>query len=212
MKYNDSKIHAFITLLNPESISKQRKNVLGEVIAYIQSKVDAQKAIRLCFICTHNSRRSHLAQIWAQTMAYHFRLASVSCYSAGTEATAIYPEIINRLQQTGFSIDILSEGENPVYIIKFHRDEPALIGYSKTLENALNPQSNFCALMTCDTADQACPTIWGAEQRVALSYEDPKLYDQTPQEAEMYEKRNREIATEMYYIFSQIHHNKEERE
>ncbi|MFY7939046.1 MAG: protein-tyrosine-phosphatase, partial [Flavobacterium sp.] len=51
------------------AVSEERKEMLDVLVEYIQSKVDLNKEIRLNFICTHNSRRSHLSQIWAQTMA-----------------------------------------------------------------------------------------------------------------------------------------------
>jgi arsenate reductase len=53
------------------SVSDERKALLQPLVDYIQNKVNLQEQIRLNFICTHNSRRSHLSQIWAQTMAFH---------------------------------------------------------------------------------------------------------------------------------------------
>ena len=88
-----------------ESISKievsaERKAILQSLVDYIQNKVNLNEEIRLNFICTHNSRRSHLSQIWAQTLAFQFGIKNVFCYSGGTEATTMFPsfDICNAAQ------------------------------------------------------------------------------------------------------------------
>ena len=115
------------------SISRQRKEILQLLIDYMQSKVDANEEIRLNFICTHNSRRSHLSQIWAQTMAFHFNIKNVFCYSGGTEATAMFPKVADTLTNQGFQIEKLSNENNPVYAVKFSQNQHPIICFSKTL-------------------------------------------------------------------------------
>jgi len=58
--------------------------------------------------------------------------------------------------------------------------------------------------MTCSQADEACPMITGADQRIALTYEDPKVSDGTDQQEKIYKERSEQIATEMKYVFSKI--------
>jgi arsenate reductase len=58
--------------------------------------------------------------------------------------------------------------------------------------------------MTCDHADENCPLIPSSEKRISLQYEDPKRFDATPQEAEKYDERSLQIASEMFYIFKNI--------
>ncbi len=58
--------------------------------------------------------------------------------------------------------------------------------------------------MTCNSANEACPFVFGAEQRIPITFEDPKEFDNTPQQAEKYAERSLQIATEMFYVFSQI--------
>lgn len=185
-------------------ISEERKKILQPLIDLIQEKVNKNKPIRLNFICTHNSRRSHLSQIWAQTMAYHFNINNVFCYSGGTEATAMFPMIVKTLQNSGFKIEKLSEGKNPIYSVKYSKNEPAIICFSKTTDHNFNPTSNFTAVMTCSQADKGCPFISGAEKRIPITYNDPKEFDNTPQQAEKYHERSEQIANEMFYIFSKI--------
>jgi len=199
-----SVLNDFISKLDVESISNERKETLKPLVEYIQEKVDKKDSIRLNLICTHNSRRSHLSQIWAQTMAHHFGINNVSCYSGGTEATALFPMVASTLANTGFEVNTLSEGKNPVYSIKFSENEQPVICFSKRMDDDFNPKSEFVAIMTCSQADEGCPFVPGAEKRIPITYDDPKAFDNTPQQAEKYSERSEQIATEMFYVFSQI--------
>lgn len=193
-----------INSFNFKKISHDRKDILQPLIDYIQHKVDNKLETRLNLICTHNSRRSHLSQVWAQTAAAYYDIKNVSCYSGGTEATALFPMAAETLKDSGFKIKTLSEGSNPVYSIKFSPNELPVIGFSKTYDDDFNPESEFVAIMTCSQADRGCPFIAGAEKRIPITFEDPKISDGTPQQKETYLERSMQIGTEMFYIFSQI--------
>ena len=186
------------------SVSEKRKEVLQPLVNYIQDKVDTNEEIRLNFICTHNSRRSHLSQIWAQTMAFQFGIRNVFCYSGGTEATAMFRKVGETLVNQGFEIQQLSENENPVYAVKFSENEQPIMGFSKTYFDAFNPKSKFSAIMTCNNADEGCPMVFGAEARFPIKYDDPKAFDGTEIMNEKYTERSLEIASEMFYVFNQI--------
>ena len=197
-------IEQIVRTFNLESISAERKITLQPLIDFIQAKASNQQEIRLNLICTHNSRRSHLSQVWAQTAAAYYDIKNVFCYSGGTEATALFPMVAQTLVKSGFKIKTISEGKNPVYSIKYAANEHPVIGFSKTYDDDFNPQSAFAAIMTCSQADGGCPFIPGAEKRIPITFEDPKAFDNTPQQAEKYEERSVQIATEMFYVFSQI--------
>lgn len=198
------KIKLTIEQISQMKVSEERKEVLKPLIEFIQSKKDKNEIINLNFICTHNSRRSHLSQIWAQTMAEYFGIKNVFCYSGGTEATAMFPKVAEILQNQGFEIQKLSETENPVYAVKYSENAHSVIGFSKKYDDGFNPESGFAAIMTCSNADQGCPFIAGAEKRIPVKFEDPKSSDGTPEMDETYAKRSLEIASEMYYVFSKI--------
>jgi len=198
------KIIEVINSLDVARISEERKELLKELIEYIQEKAINNDEIRLNFICTHNSRRSHLSQVWAQTMAHYFQINNVFCYSGGTEATALFPMVVTTLQEKGFQIQSLAEGKNPIYSIKFSKKEPPIIGFSKVYDHPFNPTSSFAAIITCSQADTGCPFIAGTEKRIPITYEDPKVSDNTFKQTEVYSNRSLQIATEMYYVFSQI--------
>ena len=193
-----------IASFSSQSISDERKEVLLPLVNYIQEKINADEAIRLNFICTHNSRRSHLSQIWAQTMAYHVGLKNVSCYSGGTEATAIFIKVLETLTTQGFKVLKLSENDNPVVAVKFAANENPILCFSKTYDHPFNPSSQFGAVMTCNNADEGCPIVIGAEARFPIKYDDPKAYDGTSLQTEKYAERSLDIAMEMWWVFSQI--------
>ncbi len=197
-------IETLIKNLKPETISNERKTKLQPLTDFIQSKVAHRQEIRINFICTHNSRRSHLSQVWAQTLAYYFNIKNVFCYSGGTESTALFPMVAKTLQNSGFKVKAISKGDNPVYSIKYAENKHPVIGFSKKLDDDFNPKSRFVAIMTCSQADGGCPFIAGAEKRLPITFEDPKAFDGTPQKAEKYNEISMQIVTELFYAFSQI--------
>ncbi len=197
----------YISQLNSVDLNQERKAILQPLVAFLQKSIATKASIRLNFICTHNSRRSHLSQIWAQTMAYYFGIDKVSCYSSGTEATAVYPKIIETLQAVGFEISTIQAATNSVYAIKFDANEAPIIGFSKTIDAPFNPQSEFAAIMTCTQADLGCPFVAGASARISLPFEDPKAFDNSPDVLVHYEARSCQIATELFYVFSQLKNN-----
>ncbi|MFL1011355.1 low molecular weight phosphatase family protein [Flavisericum labens] len=199
-----AEIEQTIKSLNPETISDDRKKTLKPLIDFVQTKVSNGQDIRLNFICTHNSRRSHLSQVWAQTMAFYFNIKQVFCYSGGTEATALFPMAAKTLKHSGFLVKTISEGDNPVYSIKHSNNAHPVIGFSKTFDDEFNPKLGFAAIMTCNSANESCPIVPGAENRIPITFEDPKAFDSTPQQAEKYKERSLQIATELFYVFSKI--------
>ncbi len=198
------KIKKTILSLKETNISEDRKETLQQLTGFIQSKIDSNQAVNLNFICTHNSRRSHLSQVWAQAMAAFYNIPNVFSYSGGTEATALFPVAAKTLETNGFVIETIADSINPIYVIKLGLNNAPIIGFSKTFDNSFNPQSNFAAILTCSSADKGCPFIAGAEKRIPLTFEDPKAFDNTPQQQEKYLERSLQIATELKYVFSKL--------
>lgn len=185
------------------SVSEERKEILKPLIYYIQEKINLKEEIRLNFICTHNSRRSHLSQIWAQTMAFHFGIKNIYCYSGGTEATAMFPKVAETLTNQGFYIQKLSEANNPVYAVHYDENEHPVICFSKAYFDDFNPKNSFGAILTCNNADEGCPMVIGADARFPIKYDDPKAFDGTDLMNEKYAERSLEIASELFYVFSE---------
>ncbi|MBS7332314.1 MAG: protein-tyrosine-phosphatase [Weeksellaceae bacterium] len=191
-------------VLNFNLIDDQRKAILQPLVVFIQEKINRKEVINLNFICTHNSRRSHLAQIWSQFAAAYYNIPNINCYSGGTQETALFPKIVETLENQGFQILKVADSKNPIYAIKYDENSSPIIGFSKKYNDAFNPISNFAAILTCSQADEGCPFISGAEKRIPITYEDPKISDDTTEQTEVYKQRSFQIATEMMYIFSQI--------
>jgi protein-tyrosine phosphatase/arsenate reductase len=187
-----------------DEISSQRKEKLEELTAYIQSEIGQGKPISMTFICTHNSRRSHISQIWAQTAAAYYGIPNFYAYSGGTESTAFNPRAVAAIKRAGYKVVKTTEGENPIYHVSYSDDRPPMTNFSKVYNYAPNPTKDFCAVMTCSNAAKACPVVRGASARVAIPFDDPKAFDGTDLEAAKYDERCRQICREMLYVFSQV--------
>ena len=186
------------------NITPERKIILQPLIDFIQEKLSHQHKKSLNLIFTSNIQKTHYSQFGPQTAAAYFNIENVFCYSGGTEATALFPMVAKTIEQNGFQIKRLSTESNSVYAIKYSDNEHPIIGFSKTFDDDFNPKSGFAAILTCSQADGDCPFIAGAEKRIPIPFEDPKVFDNTAQQTEKYLERSIEIATELFYVFSQI--------
>lgn len=193
-----------IEQLQLQNISEERRTVLQPLIDFIQQKTADNREININFICTHNSRRSHLSQVWAQVASAYFNIPNVHCYSGGTEETALFPTVKETLTNQGFRIYKIADIHNPVYAIKYGDNTLPVIGFSKKYDSPFNPVSAFAAIMTCSQADGGCAFITGAEKRIPITFEDPKISDNTPEQSKVYAERSFQIAGEMLYVFSKI--------
>ncbi len=196
--YIDESVKAF------ENIPGERKEHLHKAAAYVQARAADGRESQLTFICTHNSRRSHLSQIWAQTAAEYYGIPGVRTFSGGTEATAFNPRAVAALERAGFIVEKTSGDINSVYHVRWHVQGPVMEAFSKVYSQEPNPNTGYCAVMTCSRADAACPMVFGAEERISITYEDPQEFDGTDREEAAYDERCRQICTEMFYLFSQV--------
>ncbi|MEM9831289.1 MAG: protein-tyrosine-phosphatase [Bacteroidota bacterium] len=185
-------------------IPDERKQALKELAVFIREKQDKNQEVKLIFICTHNSRRSHMGQIWASVGAYYYQIPKVQTFSGGTEATAFNPRAVAALQRAGLTIDKMTEGDNPRYQVSLDDSNLVQEAFSKKYNDPPNPKQDFATIMTCSQADEACPFVPGATLQLSLPYDDPKEADGTPQEANLYDERSKQIATEMLYCFSLV--------
>jgi arsenate reductase (thioredoxin) len=185
-------------------ISAERRVVLDEIAATIAARLEREKEANLTFICTHNSRRSHMSQIWLQTAACFYGFERVHAWSGGTEVTACNCRTVTAMRRVGFEIEDATKSDNPLYLVRYAENRPPIRTYSKRYDADANPKRDFIALMTCSSADKSCPAVEGAIARYAIHYADPRLCDDTPTETTAYNERCREIAREMFYIMSEV--------
>jgi protein-tyrosine-phosphatase len=186
-----------------DRIEESRRAQLQRLAQYITEVIADHRTAKLTFICTHNSRRSHLCQVWARVLAAYRGIEQLETYSGGTEATALNRRAAQAMERAGLRVENPG-GQNPRYRISYTEDQDPLICFSKTFDDPANPDRNFAAVMTCTDADENCPFVPGAEQRFSIPYVDPKESDGTDRETEVYDERCRQIAREMHYLISQI--------
>lgn len=192
--------------LSENKIDRSRIELLNNLTDYLIEKIQRNENVNLIFICTHNSRRSHLAHIWAHTAILHYNLQNIQTFSGGTEESAFNIRAVSALIRAGFQIENLdtSKFANQHYLIRFDDEKNNLSMFSKVYDHKANPKENFAAVMVCSHADENCPFIPGAEKRFSIPYDDPKDFDDTELEAEKYNERCLEIAKEMFYVFERI--------
>lgn len=198
----ENKISKLLEMGN--AISENRKILLTSFAEYISKKTKDEKKINLTFICTHNSRRSTMSQIWAQTAAEYFELPNIKCYSGGTEATAFNIRAIKAIKTVGFKVEQNDESDNPIYLVHFSEENEPIKCFSKVYSDVYNPQKDFAAIMTCSDADANCPLVLGAEARFPIKYDDPKEFDGTDLETQKYFERFEQIGIEMFYVFGKV--------
>jgi protein-tyrosine phosphatase/arsenate reductase len=186
-----------------DRLSAKRKALLDGLTRYVRRRRAVSEPTRLVFICTHNSRRSHLAQLWAAAAA-DLHGVDIAVYSGGTEETAFNPRAVSAMERAGFRIERVTEGGNPTYHAWFSDDRPPIACFSKKYDHAANPDRGFAAVMVCGEADAACPIVAGADARFAIPYDDPKAADGTLEESAVYDERCAQIAREMLYVMSRV--------
>ncbi len=181
-------------------ISEERKKSLIDLGDYILEDLNNTNKVVLKFICTSNSRRSHLAQVWMQTASMYYGIDSLLTFSGGTEATEVNKRAVDALKRAGFNISRGSNNFNSPYTVTAGNGISSWILYSKKHDDLQNPNTGFIAVMVCSEADKSCPVVSGANGRIGLPYDDPKYYDNTPSESIKYDETSGLIAREMFYV------------
>lgn len=188
-----------------DQIPEERRQELDQLAEFMMTKGAGEDRCYLTFICTHNSRRSHLAQVWAQTAAVYYDVSGIETFSGGTEVTACNPRTVRALRRAGFSVvNPTPQARNPRYLAQFAELVPPLELWSKRYDDGANPERDYVAVLTCSHADQTCPSVEGCAWRIAIPYLDPKVADETPAEEATYDERCQQIACEMLYLMSQV--------
>jgi CDGSH-type Zn-finger protein/protein-tyrosine-phosphatase len=187
-------------IADSDQLNEDRIQLLDQLSELVLNAHNKNGFCNLTFICTHNSRRSQLAELWLSYFLDHYCFKEIYTYSGGTETTALNVRIVNALKRFGFTFHKIGSEENPRYII----DGLHKIFFSKVYNDHLNPSKDFIAVMVCDHADDNCPIVHGAESRFSLKYIDPKHSDDTDKEDETYDNKVLEIAKEMCYLARKI--------
>jgi arsenate reductase len=194
----------FKNALNTLKLDKNRRQLLTSIAQFIAEEIKANKKVNLNYICTHNSRRSQLAQVWSSYACNYFKLSEVNSFSGGTAVTAFYRNTVKTLQEVGFNFQIVEfSHQNPVYAINYKNCIDPIIGYSKLYDDEYNKKP-FIAITTCSNAEENCPFIPDTIERFHLPFNDPKSFDNSLNQAEKYMETNKQIAGEIHFIFEKI--------
>jgi len=199
--------HAQEMLLDRSTIDSARQTELNALADWVEAQLSKNGQVDLTFICTHNSRRSHLAQVWAQVAADMAGIEGVRTFSGGTEATACNPRTVAAMKRAGFEVtpsDTLHGATNPTYDVSAGPALATMRCFSKVYGHEVNPGDGFGAVMTCSSADQGCPVVYGSAARFSTPYIDPKVSDGTAEEDSTYDARLRQIGSEMLYVMGRV--------
>ena len=190
---------------NFDSIPEERKGKLRSLSEYLSGKWNSNQTPKAIIICTHNSRRSHLGQLWLAAGADHYGLPEIETFSGGTEATAFHPNAVNAVRRAGFKVEAEDlDASNPVYQISWKTEMDGYKAFSTRFDEAPNPTKEFAAIMVCSEADQGCPFVPGTDFRLALPFDDPKAFDGTDLQDAKYDERCQQIGTEMLFVMSNV--------
>lgn len=192
-------------VLNFNSISSARKLQLDELACHLKLALSSSNKLNLLFVCTHNSRRSHMGQLWGRLAANYYKVENANSFSAGTEVTELNSNVIDMLQNNGFMVSTIQNVLNSAYVIEFGVNQ-SLTCFSKLIDHEANPRRDFFALMMCTEAEANCPFVAGAIHRFGLPFDDPKAYDNTLKVSDAYLSTFEEIGVQILYLFNQIKH------
>ena len=194
----NEKLKKFILDLKMDQIHNERLKIFDKIIKSINQNTMNNSYPNILFVCTHNSRRSQFAEIWANTINCILK-QKIKIFSAGIFKTAVHYQVINAIRDAGFNIR--KKGNN--YYLKYSNNYKEIKIYSKKIDD-INTNSFLIVINTCSDADINCPSLPNTLERFLLSYEDPKISDNTKFEKKIYQETCKKIASEIFYLFSNL--------
>jgi arsenate reductase len=171
------------------SIPVERKAMLNSIAEQLTIKK------YIGFTCHTNSRRTMLLQTWAQTAFLFYGLNQKFAFSIGDVASAVYPEVVNVLQLSGFYYTAMEETNG--YVIYVGKDIPLEYMVSKADFGTIDKEKSV-VVNVCTSGEKS--NIAASFPNIELAYQSPTIFEKTPQEKQKYEELNRQIATEMLYL------------
>ncbi len=187
-----------------DMIDEPHQRAANEFAGWIAKNYSAKEERGVSVICTGNSRRSVMGATMGNVAAAYWGLSNLKFYSAGTTPTALNARTIETLKKVGIEVANTTEeaprgkgGEaNLIYQVSWGTF-PAVKEYSKRYTDSPLPEKDFAAILVCDEADEACPTVKGASIRISAPYFDPKAYDNSLLESAKYAERRDDIGRMM---------------
>lgn len=194
----------FLNSIYEVTISAERKELLKSIATTIVKERHKLNKVRLNFICTHNSRRSQLSQVWAHFAIQHYKLRKIKSFSGGTEVTSFSRNAIKVLQEAGFKFTLVDfSHQNPKYEITAKNMKKPITVHSKTFDDSTNKKP-FIAITNCSVANENCPFIPDAIHRFHLPLDESKTVDKTKSDMKKHSEINQQIAAEMNFLFQHV--------
>ena len=183
-------------------IDNERARRWLPLVNYLDEQLAVGLPARINYICTHNSRRSQLAQAWTTLIAHALHWDNVTAFSGGTEVTAVPAALFRTLESAGWRVDTPEAGSS---VVRYgDQTKQSFRLWSKRYDDATNPTTDFAAVLVCAEADEACPVVPGTVLRLPLPFTDPKAADGTARAAATYAARSRDICRELLFAFDQV--------
>ena len=185
-----------------KKIPEERRYRLNEIADYIKNQKEQKQAVNLLFIGSNQSATSGCRI--PQVAAFYYRVDEVSTFSAGINPGEIRENAIFALERAGFIIYKNVVNGGTLYKVKYSYNLAPTVVFPKKINHVRNPRSNFMAVMTDANADLNLPIVKGTVYRLFIDYNDPIGADGTENEKEVYDESCRQMALEMFYVFSQL--------
>ena len=182
-----NKFFSRIDSFNP---NQKRKKRLDNIASVINENLNKTRSI--VFLCTHNSRRSQICEVWGKVFAEIYR-KKININSAGAFKTVVHSQVYESIVKCGLVVDNKKE-------IFFDKKKFKL--NSKTIDSLT--MKNFIAVMTCSNAEKSCPNDPRSIRNIKMFFNDPRIYDETDKMSREYLNTTIYIAEELNYIFKNI--------
>ncbi len=206
------KIKQYADLLSTqfELIEEGHLDGAEQLVAWIVKNYEAGKPLGITIICTGNSRRSMLGATMGNIAATYHGLTNIRFGSGGTEPSAFNPRSIATLKEIGVEIEATGKeaergktgDRNPIYKVTWGKGLETA-EFSKKYNDPQNAQKDFAAVLVCNEADEACPSVKGASVRIPVMYFDPKAFDNAPFESAKYAERRDDVGRFMLSVMMQ---------
>jgi hypothetical protein len=209
--------HAEWLTTSYDLIDEPHRQAGAKLVEWLVSNHRTGEPLHVTVICTGNSRRSMLGAVLGNIASAYHGLPEIRFHSGGTAPSAFNRRTIATLQAIGVDIEPTGSeaprGEpdtpNPIHRVRWGSSRPGeppleMTEFSKTYQDPANPSTGFAALLVCGEADAACPAVIGASVRISMPYLDPKLFDDSPYEAQKYAERRDDIGRLMLSVLSQV--------
>jgi hypothetical protein len=186
-------------------IPEERRYRLNEMVYYLEDQRKQKAPTQITFISTNEATVSQMAQAWSKAAAYYFGFTDFQPYSGGLNPDLISENTIIALEKAGFIVYKSDVGGLSVYRIKYSYNLDPIIAFPKKISHTKNPGDNFMAVILDGNADLNINNIEGTYNRLFLEYEDPKGYEGSEIEKDKFNESCKNVAVEMFYVFSQLH-------